>query len=238
MLKRAIIFDMDDTLIAYDAVSEQSWLQVCSEYTQAGEKNKARLIFETIKNHSDWYWSDEIRHREGRLDIKTARRSIVTATFSDLGLPPSEAVRLADRYSTARLENMYLLPGVESTLQTLRGRHFTMALLTNGDSETQRAEINRFRLDKYFSRIFIEGEVGLGKPDIRIYQKALSDMGVSPEEAYMVGDNIKWDIAAPQSLGITGIWYDSKGSGLPPDAPAVPFKTILSITELLDILKA
>lgn len=237
MSKRTVIFDLDDTLVAFDAVSLPSWHQVCREYTQTKRGTSARKIFATIKKHSDWYWDDETRHREGRLDIKAARRAIVSAAFSELKLPPEDAVRLADRYSAVRLDNMYLYPGVEPTLQALRDRRFTMALLTNGESATQREKIERFGLGKYFSHIFIEGEIGSGKPGQEIYRKALSDMGASPEETYMVGDNIEWDIAPPQALGISGIWYDSDGAGLPPDAPAVPFRTILSITELLDILK-
>lgn len=236
MSKRAVIFDLDDTLVAFDPVSEPSWQQVCREYTLTGSGKLARRIYEAIKVHSDWYWNDDTRHREGRLDIRTARRTIVSAAFGDLGLPHSEAVLVADRYGTVRLENMYLLPGVEPTLQALRDRRFTLALITNGESAHQRDKIDRFGLGKYFNHILIEGEVGSGKPGQEIYRKALSDIGVSPGETYMVGDNIEWDIAAPQSLGICGIWYDSGGTGLPLDAPAVPFKTILSITELLDIL--
>jgi putative hydrolase of the HAD superfamily len=236
LLKRAVIFDLDDTLVAFESVSEPSWVQVCREYTQTGSEKQAHRIFKTIKKHSDWYWDDDTRHREGRLDIKAARRSIVTAAFRELDLPTAEAVCLADRYSAVRLENMYLFPGVESTLQALCDRRFTMALITNGESASQREKINRFGLGKYFSHLFIEGEVGSGKPGHEIYRKALSDIGVSADETYMVGDNIEWDIAAPQALGIRGIWYDSEGAGLPPDAPAVPFKTILSITELLELL--
>ena len=236
MSKRAVIFDLDDTLVAFEPVSEPSWHQVCREYTLTGSGKKARRIYEAIKKHSDWYWDDDTRHREGRLDIRTARRSIVTAAFSDLGLPQTEAVLVADRYGAVRLENMYLLPGVESTLQALRGMGLTLALITNGESAAQREKIERFDLGKYFSHIFIEGEVGSGKPGRDIYRKALSDIGASPEETCMVGDNIEWDVAAPQSLGIDGIWYDSEGAGLPPDAPAVPFKTIFNISELLDIL--
>ena len=236
MSKRAVIFDLDDTLVAFEPVSEPSWHQVCREYTLTGSGKKARRIYEAIRKHSDWYWDDIDRHRQGRLDIRTARRSIVTAAFSDLGLPQSEAAHVADRYGAVRLENMYLLPGVEPTLQALRDRRITLALITNGESVHQREKIDRFGLGKYFSHIFIEGEVGSGKPGQEIYRKALSDIGASPEETYMVGDNIEWDIAAPQSLGIDGIWYDPDGSGLPPDAPAMPFRTIGNITELLDIL--
>ena len=237
MLKRAVIFDLDDTLVAFDAVSLPSWRQACQEYVQNNNRISPQHIYEAIKKHSDWYWDDDTRHHDGRLDIKAARRSIVSAAFRELGLPPAEAVSLADRYSVVRMENMYLLPGVESTLQALCDRRFEMALLTNGESATQREKIKIFGLGKYFSHIFIEGEMGFGKPEQEIYRKALSEIGVSPDETYMVGDNLQWDVAAPQTLGIRSVWYDCKGTGLPPDAPAIPFKTILRITELLDILK-
>ena len=64
MLKRAVIFDLDDTLVAFESVSEPSWLQVCREYVQTGSGKQAQRIFETIKKHSDWYWADDARHRE------------------------------------------------------------------------------------------------------------------------------------------------------------------------------
>lgn len=236
MLKRTIIFDLDDTLLAFELVAISSWLQVCSEYVQTDKRTSSQHLFDTIKKHSDWYWSDETRHREGRRNIKATRRSLVSAAFGELGLPLSDAARLADRFTEVRLDNMYMLPGVESTLQALCDGRFTMALLTNGESAMQREKIRRFGLEKYFSHIFIEGEMGFGKPEQEAYIKALADIGVSPDETYMIGDNLQWDVAAPQSLGIRSIWYDYKGTGLPPDAPAVPFRTILSITELLDIL--
>lgn len=237
MSKRAVLFDLDDTLVAFDAVSESSWLQVCHEYHSNNNRTSVPQIYETIKKHNDWYWSDETRHREGRLDIKAARRQIVSVAFNELGLPSIDAQQLADRYSIVRIENMYLLPGVEYTLQALCNRYFEMAILTNGDSDTQREKINRFGIRKYFNHILIEGEIGFGKPDQRIYRKALSDIDVSPDATWMVGDNIKWDIAAPQALGIRGVWYDWKGIGLPPNAPAIPFKTIRKTTDLLEILK-
>ena len=191
MSKHAVIFDLDDTLVAFDEVSVPSWHQVCREYTQTGSGKMAQRIFEAIKTHSDWYWDDDARHREGRLDLKTARRAIVSAAFKELGLPPAEAVFLADRSSAVRMENMYLYPGVESTLQALCDMRFELALLTHGESATQREKIERFGLGKYFSHIFIEGEIGSGKPDHEAYRKALAAIGVSPEETYMVKNNIE-----------------------------------------------
>jgi putative hydrolase of the HAD superfamily len=49
----------------------------------------------------------------------------------------------------------------------------------------------------------------------------------------MVGDNLEWEVAGPQRLGILGIWHDHLGDGLPADALARPDRIIRSLAELL-----
>jgi putative hydrolase of the HAD superfamily len=49
----------------------------------------------------------------------------------------------------------------------------------------------------------------------------------------MVGDNLEWEIVAPQRLGIHAIWHDGYGVGLPPDCPVRPDRIIRRLSELL-----
>jgi putative hydrolase of the HAD superfamily len=49
----------------------------------------------------------------------------------------------------------------------------------------------------------------------------------------MVGDNLEWEVAAPQRLGIFGIWFDAAGKGLPRDTHIRPDPIIASLSELL-----
>jgi putative hydrolase of the HAD superfamily len=48
----------------------------------------------------------------------------------------------------------------------------------------------------------------------------------------MVGDNLEWEVAAPQRQGMVGIWVDAAGNGLPEDSTVTPDRIIRSITEL------
>ena len=50
----------------------------------------------------------------------------------------------------------------------------------------------------------------------------------------MVGDNLEWEVVAPQRLGIHAIWYDGYGVGLPPDWPIRPDRIIRRLKELLE----
>ena len=115
-------------------------------------------------------------------------------------------------------------------------RGLLLALLTNGDSAGQRDKIRRFGLSVYFQAILIEGETGYGKPGPRAFQAALEALGAVAGEACMVGDNLTWDIAGAQAVGIATIWVDRAGTGVPPDAPATPTWAVRGVDEVPGVL--
>jgi putative hydrolase of the HAD superfamily len=96
----------------------------------------------------------------------------------------------------------------------------------------QRDKIARFDLERLFDVIVIEGEFGVGKPDARVYRHALSALGTPPEAAWMVGDNLEWDVTAPMRLGLRAVWIDRNGDGLPPGHGVRPDRIIRSLAEL------
>ncbi len=232
---RAILFDMDDTILAFDAVTEQSWREACAEYCAPRPGIDAEALRKAITAESDRYWSDAERHRIGRKDMLAARKTVVGEAFRKIGLPTKDADGLAESYSRIRLKNMRFLPGAEAALSLLYSRGFGFALITNGDAREQREKIRRFGLEKYFHVILIEGELGFGKPDPRVYLMALSALGVPADQAVMVGDNMEWDVAAPRSLSIRAAWIDRKGVGAPAGDGAADW-VLKNISELPDAL--
>ena len=107
------------------------------------------------------------------------------------------------------------------------------AMITNGAAESQRGKIVRFDLARHFDYILVEGELGHGKPDERVYRHALAQLGVEASDAMMVGDDLERDVAGPQSVGMRGVWIDRAGSGLPPECNIRPDRIIGSLAELL-----
>src|SRR5205807_8422297 len=108
-----------------------------------------------------------------------------------------------------------------------------LALITNGAAAPQRQKVTRFALEHRFDHIQIEGEHGFGKPEERAYTHALEALGVGPRDAWMVGDNLEWEVVAPQRLGIYAIWYDGYAVWLPHGCPIRPDRIIRSLPELL-----
>ncbi|MGV2482242.1 UNVERIFIED_CONTAM: HAD-IA family hydrolase, partial [Salmonella enterica subsp. enterica serovar Weltevreden] len=75
-------------------------------------------------------------------------------------------------------------------------------LLTNGVPDLQREKLFGTGLGEAFDLTLVSGEVGLGKPDPRLFRMALCAFGMGPEEAVMVGDNPERDIKGALSAGI------------------------------------
>jgi putative hydrolase of the HAD superfamily len=153
--------------------------------------------------------------------------------FADLGLPTDLARPVAEHFHAWREEQVAFFPRAVETVDELKARGVKLALVTNGDATGQRAKIARFDLAHRFDHVQIEGEAGFGKPEERAYLHAMAALGVGPADTWMVGDNLEWEVAAPQRLGIYGIWHDHLGDGLPPESPVRPDRIIRAIPELL-----
>ena len=135
-----------------------------------------------------------------------------------------------------RWDVMQLFPGVVDALGHLRDGGVAMALVTNGDRGQQRRKIEQFDLARFFDVILIEGEFGAGKPDDRVYHHVLDRLCIKATEAWMVGDNLEWDVAGPQRLGMRGVWLDPLGQGLPDPPPVRPDFIIRHFAEILDVV--
>ncbi len=235
MLPKGILFDLDDTIIAYSANSKAIWKEVCEEFSIENDKLESESLYMTIKEVSSWYWNDPERHRIGRSDLNRARRAILEMVFERLGVDDIPlAHKIGETFQLRKEEGLFLFDGAIETLEYLVNNDVKLALMTNGETIKQREKIRRFNLEKYFTVILIEGEQGFGKPDERVFIKALEGMNLKPDKCWAAGDNLEWDVAGPQKMGIFGIWNDFRKSGLPEDSEVKPDRIIYSIRELIE----
>jgi putative hydrolase of the HAD superfamily len=234
-LPAAILLDLDDTLLNFSSGADACWEAACARFAGELGSTSPHQLVAAIHRYRDWYWGDPERHRQGRLDLAAARRAIVAGALSQLGFDlPLVAEGVAAAYIAARDAGLCLFPDAVETLARLREAGVRLALVTNGRAEDQRAKIERFALAPWFQFVLIEGEFGIGKPDERVYRHALQQLGVPARAAWMVGDNLEWDVAGPQRVGMTGIWHDVAGAGLPSGSAVRPDRVIRRISELLE----
>ena len=230
---RAMLVDLDDTIIDDRSGGDPCWRLVCADTAARVPELDADHLYDEIFRTREWYWSDPERQRIGRADLIAASTGIVLQSLRKLCFDlPGLASDVARSYWEKREERAALFPGAVEALRRFRSHGIALAMITNGASATQRAKIERFHLAPYFDHILVEGELGFGKPEPEVYLKAMAALRSSPADTWCVGDNLEWEVAAPQRLGIYSVWVDPTGAGPPPGSPVRPDRTVASIAEL------
>ncbi len=236
-LPTAILFDLDDTLLDTTLSATRVWDQTAAAF--AHEIGHPPSVFQPVlKASRAWFWGDAKRNQAGRLDVQASRIAVTHHGLLQLGIDDRGlAARFADHYSAHRVSTMAFFAGAEQTLKFFVDAGVPLALITNGDARGQREKVEHFDLARYFQAVLIEGELGFGKPDPRVYAQALSACGVPAVGAWCVGDSLSWEVAAPQALGLRGVWNDWAGVGLPEDTDVRPDQTVRCVADLVPLSK-
>jgi putative hydrolase of the HAD superfamily len=237
-LPKAILFDLDDTILRFSASGEECWRDVCAQFAPRIDDVTADELFDAVRKHARAYWTRPDLPAGKRLDLPASRREHVAESVRSLGIPESIsdgalADELADAFTASRDSWVTPFPGAVETLAGLRERDVALGLITNGACKPQWAKINRFDLARFFGVIVVEGEFGVGKPDPRVYRHAMEALGVAADDTWVVGDNFGWEVEAPQALGIKAVWCDHRAEGIPAHETAVPDRVVHAISELL-----
>lgn len=234
---QAILFDLDDTILSDDTVSEEAWHETCNIFADRVKPSSGKELFSAINKERITFWDNPVNLREGAWrNLYRSRLTIVKTALFGLGL---EDVSLANdiviTYHNLKAKLVKLFPNAERTLKELRARGIKLALLTNGEAENQRAKVEKLGLATFFPVCLIEGELGFGKPDPKIYQLALDSVNAQAAHTWMLGDRLEFDIIGAQNVGIKGIWCDYQKKGLPSDSKVVPDAIIHDIAELINL---
>jgi putative hydrolase of the HAD superfamily len=239
MLPEAILFDLDDTILVEDKAAELAWEKVCRITAEKTALFDGKELFKCINYIRKNYWNDAKRtstEDKGRIDFYYARMVIVRGALNELGCDNNNiAEEIVSTFSTLKQESIEFIPDAENTLRELKNNGIKLALITNGDGNEQRTKIERFGMERFFNTCLVEGELGYGKPDPRIFQIALTQLAVNSKQAWMVGDRLEYDIEGAQRLGIYSIWCDYGKKGLPGGSPVIPDKIINNIIQLLSL---
>ncbi len=107
--------------------------------------------------------------------------------------------------SRRRLE---LYPGVRETLESLRSSR-RLAILSDAQKAWALPELRTVGIDGYFEQFVISGDHGFRKPDRRLFEMALSRLGLAPRETIYVGNDMYRDVFGPKRLGIKTVFFSS-----------------------------
>lgn len=246
---QAIIFDLDDTLCGYWDASKAALLEAFETHPSNGHTPEEmvrhwaaafREFSPTIKR-SDWY---DVYLKEGGVTrVEQMRRTLALVGVSDGVL----AQALADHYGRARNRNLRLFPEAAEVLGALSAS-YPLGILTNGPADIQREEIETLGIGDSFRGVYIEGEMGEGKPNPSVFSRIERDFGTDAGHLLMVGNSYAHDIRPALEAGWHAVWIRRPSdvppsatgtAGRPEDRPAdspAPDAEIGDLRELLPLL--
>jgi len=90
---------------------------------------------------------------------------------------------------------------------TYLSKRYLLGLISNGYYDIQINKLKTVNIKKYFCQIVISEAIGCQKPDPRIFSSTCSRLGVKAEHAVFVGDHFYNDILGSFNAGLIPIWF-------------------------------
>jgi putative hydrolase of the HAD superfamily len=234
---KAVLFDLDDTLIVDEAVSMEAMKSTAELATSLAGVSAPLFVNESRKVGAELWSRGSCHHYTkaigisfneclwGEFEGEAAELKALRAWALDYRVAVFDAAlraqevsdgeiaeRLAEHFSKARRQLQRLMPDAVETLARLK-RSCKVALLTNGAPDLQREKIAASGLGRHFDAIAVSGEHGIGKPRPEIFHRLLKELDVEPEAAVMVGNSLERDIAGALNAGLAAaIWLQVPGS--------------------------
>ena len=202
-----IIFDADGTLFDFDRAEAGALQETFDAFGVVFEQRTGDLYRQI--NSAIWRELEQGAITPEALRVERFRR-----LFDALGLAIDPAA-FSERYLDHLSHRGDLIDGAEEVVKALHGR-CRLLILTNGLSEVQRTRLAHSGLAEYFEDIVISDEVGVAKPDGRIFDVAFERMG-NPAKAdvLIIGDSLSSDVAGGQAYGIDTCWFNPAGQPRP-----------------------
>ncbi|WP_333496074.1 pyrimidine 5'-nucleotidase [Kluyvera sp. CHPC 1.251] len=213
-----IFFDADETLFTFDSFSGLQRMFLDYSVTFTAED------FQDYQAVNQPLWVD---YQNGAITSLQLQHQRFTSWAERLNVKPGD---LNDAFMNAMAEICAPLPGAVSLLNALKG-NVKMGIITNGFTSLQQIRLERTGLREHFDLLIISEEVGVAKPDRRIFDYALEQAG-NPDRSrvLMVGDTAESDIRGGMNAEWATCWLNAHQRPLPEGI--TPDWTVTSLHEL------
>ena len=202
---KAILFDIDDTLYDLSIPFKEAFREFFP-----GEEMDLDGAFLASRKYSDRIYD---RSLSGEISMEEMYIYRLGNAFRDYGkiIDGATALQFQSVYEK-RQHEIRMTEEMERMLEEL-SRKMTLGIITNGPSEHQRDKVRALGVERWIpmERIWISGDLGVGKPHKEIFEAAREKLGLKPEELCFVGDAYGHDILGAKGAGWKAVWFNHRG---------------------------
>lgn len=195
---KGVLIDLDDTLYSFEDANLFALQKVSAQVYPV-----LRLSFDDFYGLYKSHWAhlfDEL----GTVPSAHCRHTMFQRLMEEKKVekPYIWAEKMEKTYFKNLLKAMTPDARAVDFLKTCRRLNIPVCLVTDLYGSIQVQKLKRLKITRYIDYVVANDEVGVDKPDTRMFQRALDKINVRPQEAVMIGDNFEKDIQGAQALGI------------------------------------
>jgi HAD superfamily hydrolase (TIGR01509 family) len=176
-----------------------------------------------------------LRVLDRQLTHVEARRLRMARLLELAGDRTTDPLSLVECYQSAYMAARAPVPGARELLEALRPRT-RIGIVTNNTLAEQQAKLEICGLASCVDVLVASQEVGIAKPDPRIFRIALAQLGVAAEQAVMVGDSWSADVLGARAAGIRAVWFNPCGDPCPDSSIAMEVRAFKPPEQILGML--
>ena len=216
---RAVLFDLDDTLVDHQHASRAAIAGVRERFAALQSLELDELVVQNQRI------LDSMHHEValGERDVADARIERYRRLFAYAGHPEARAAAAAELHRRVYQANRRCVEGALELVTLLRS-WLRVAVVTNNTVAEQEEKLATFGFTPFVDALVTSEEVGAAKPDPRIFRVALEQLACEPHEAVMIGDAWVQDILGATGAGIRALWLNR--NGLPHPDPAIAMQIL------------
>ena len=216
---KAIIFDAYGTLFDVNSAAEKCKDKIGDKWE--GFANHWR----TTQLEYTWLRSLMKRHK----DFWQVTEDSLDKSMKVYSIDPSMRIELLKLYKV--LSPFEEVPNV---LKTLKEKKFKLAILSNGTPALLNELIKSNNLDNLFNDVFSIEQVGIYKPDSKVYDMPIKKYKIQKEEVVFLSANT-WDVSGGGNYGFNSIWVN-RNNNVFDNLDFKPNEEIKNLNQLLEIL--
>lgn len=223
---RAIIFDLDGTLTAEKVIWSVAVRSAIGSNASALRLSPAQaellpVIYAEVSDAAWAAYSTALAHFASTEQI---RIHLWTKALEQAGVTaePSAVARLVSDFAVTQLNLLCPDLTLTSLLTRLSSTH-RLAICTNGRYRDQVAKLKRLGVLELFSHVVCGVDLGIRKPDPRIFRAAAARLGCDTTECLFVGDDLALDIVPARAVGMGVVWITDGNAA---DGATVVYPTV------------
>ncbi|WP_226678911.1 HAD family hydrolase [Mesobacillus jeotgali] len=188
----AVFFDLDGTLL-----------------------DRSASVVKFIEDQYDRFWPalsliDKQRYKSRFIELDSRgyvwKDKVYSQLLKEFSITDLKWEDLLEDYMTNFKHSCIGFPHLHEVLGNLQQMGVKVGLVSNGKTPFQMNNVKALGIEEYFDSILISEAVGYRKPDPRIFQLALDELGVWATNSIFVGDHPENDVAAARNIGMVGVW--------------------------------